>query len=114
MRDRRCRRKFQVVLQVSADLHALGRRTECANPFGVLFALHEKGSRIRKSMPKKRPKEKSENTEEALITSEGTVRNASTDEHDRNAFAPRFPKEVGPDLRLENNDDGGANRAQNT
>src|SRR5580704_751711 len=114
MGDRRGRRKLQVVLQVAVDFDALGRRTECANPLGVLFALHEKGSRIRKSMPKKRPKEKSENTEEALITGEGTVGNTSTDEHHRNVSAPRFPKEVGPDFRLENNDDRGPNRAQNT
>src|ERR1700722_2010609 len=114
MGDRRGSRKLQVVFQVSADFDALGGGTECANPLGVLFALHEKGGSILKSMPKKGPKEKPENTEEALITSEGTIRNASTDEHYWNASAPCFPKEVGPDFRLENNDDGGPNRAQGT
>src|SRR5580693_7615470 len=114
MGDRRGRRKLQIVLQVAADFDALGQRAECANPLGILFALHEKRSRTPKSMPKKRPKEKAENTEEAPVTSKGTVRNASTDEHHRNASAPRFAKEVGPDFRLENNDDRGPNRAQNT
>src|SRR5579859_266828 len=44
--DRRSGRKFEVILQVPADLHSGWRRTQSTNSLGVPFILHEKSRSI--------------------------------------------------------------------
>src|SRR6266404_1125858 len=110
IRERCGRGKLQIVFQVTADKNAIRRRPENADALGILFTLHEEAAGVRKSIFQKGPQEKTERAEIALVTREGSVRDASAYEEYGNLSAAGLAQKVRPDFGLENQNERGPHR----
>ena len=91
--------RFDVVFQVAAHLHPVRRGSQGDNPFPVHRVLH--AAAVEQAHRPPQP------TAEAVVLSEGAVGDTSVGQADRDPPLAAFMKEIGPDLRFQDQDQPG-------
>ena len=101
IRQRRGRRKLEVIFKISTNSHAIRRRTQCTDALGIFLALHKERAGIGKNVLQKRTQDKTKNSQIALVARKRAVRNTPAYKKNGNLPSPGFTQKIWPDLSLE-------------
>lgn len=97
-----CGIRIEIVLEVSGDFDVFGAERAVARGGGGVLGEDEVGE----------GEDVAEETAEAEVAGEGAVRDAGVDDEEAGAVAAGFAKEVGPDFGFGNDEERGADAAE--